>query len=118
MVAPPTVLSCRPIVESLQHDLGISIDTIALALDVDRRTVERWRADRSMPQGKTRERLGELIALRDLLVRMFQTPEATQEWLRSESRYLGGFTPEEILRAGHPERIHADLEGLAAGVYL
>lgn len=118
MTATSVLLSCRPIVDGLQRDLGISTDTIALALDVDRRTVERWRADRSVPQGKTRERLSELVALRDLLIHLFETPETAQEWLRAESRYLGGFTPEEILKAGRPDRVRADLEGLAAGVYL
>lgn len=118
MATSTALLSSRPIVESLQDDLGVSMDTIALALDVDRRTVERWRDDRSSPQGTTRARLGELVALRDLLVRMFETPEAVQGWLRSQSRYLGGFTPEEILRAGRPDRVRADLEGWAAGIYL
>lgn len=118
MSVPSALMGCRSIVEGLQRDLGVSIETIALALDVDRRTVERWRADQSMPQGKTRERLSDLVALRDLLVRIFETPEAAQEWLRTQSRYLGGFTPEEILKAGRPDRVRADLEGLAAGVYL
>lgn len=118
MTASGVLLSCRPVVEGLQHDLGVSIDTIALALGVDRRTVERWRDDRSMPQGKTRERLSELVALRDLMLRIFETPESSQGWLRAQSRYLGGFTPEEILKAGRPDRVRADLEGLASGVYL
>lgn len=118
MADATVLLSYRLIVEGLERDLGISIDTIALALYVDRRTVERWRDDRSVPQGKTRERLRELLALRDLLTRMFETPDTAQEWLQSQSRYLGGFTPQEILRAGRPDRVRADLEGLAAGVYV
>ncbi len=117
-MADVTILSCSPIIEGLERDLGISIETIALALDVDRRTVERWRANQSVPQGKTRERLGELVALRDQLLRMLGTPEAAQAWLAESSRYLGGFTPREALKAGRLDRVRADLEGLAAGVYL
>jgi hypothetical protein len=117
-MAETRVLSCRPIIAELTRDMGITVDTIALALDVDRRTVERWRADQSVPQGRTRERLGELVALRDQLVRMFETPVAIQEWLRTGSRYLGGFTPEEALKAGRLDRVQADLAGLAAGVFL
>jgi len=49
---------------------------------------------------------------------MFETPDVTKDWLRTSSRYLGGFTPEEILRTGRLDRVRADLEGLAAGVYL
>ena len=117
-MADVNVLDCGPIIEGLERDLGISIETVALALDVDRRTVERWRVNQSVPQGKTRERLGELVALRDQLLGMFGTREAAQEWLRASSRYLGGFTPQEALRAGRLDRVRADLEGLAAGVYL
>lgn len=117
-MADVSILNCGPLIEGLERDLGISHETIARALDVDRRTVERWRANQSVPQGKTRERLAELVDLRDRLQRMFGTPEATQEWLRASSRYLGGFTPEEALKAGRLDRVRADLEGLAAGVYL
>ena len=45
MSVPSVLMSCRPIVDGLHRDLGLSIDTIAPALNVDRRTVERWRAD-------------------------------------------------------------------------
>lgn len=117
-MAEVSILNCGPLIEGLERSLGVSLDTIARALDVDRRTVERWRANQSVPQGKTRERLAELVDLRDRLLRMFDTPDAAQAWLLASSRYLGGFTPEEALKAGRVDRVHADLEGLAAGVYL
>lgn len=117
-MARATVLDCGPLIEGLERDLGVSIDTIALALDVDRRTAERWRANQSVAQGKTRQRLGELVALRDRLVRMFGSPEAAREWLGARSRYLGGFTPAEALKAGRLDRVRADLDGLSAGVYV
>ena len=112
------ILDCGPIIESLERDLGISADTIARALDVDRRTVERWRANRSVPQGRTRQRLAELVELRDHLLAMFPSPESAREWLQADSLYLGGFTPVEALKAGRLDRVRADLDGLAAGVYL
>ncbi len=118
VIANVNILSCGPIIQGLERDLGISAEVIALALDVDRRTVERWRADQSVPQGETRQRLGELLTLRDQLLRMFGTREAAQEWLQASSRYLGGFTSREALKAGRLDRLRADLEGLAAGVYL
>jgi uncharacterized protein (DUF2384 family) len=112
------VLSCGPIIDELERDLGISPETIALAVDVNQRTVERWRANDSVPQGRTRERLADLVELRDMLLRMFGTAEAARDWLRAQSRYLGGFTPLEALRAGRIDRVRADLDGLAAGIYL
>ncbi|MBI4493179.1 MAG: helix-turn-helix domain-containing protein [Chloroflexi bacterium] len=111
-------MSCGPLIEGLERDLGISTETIARALNVDRRTVERWRANQSVLQGKTRERLGELLDLHHRLLQMFGSPDAAQEWLGARSLYLGGFTPEEALKAGRLDRVHADLDGLAAGVYL
>ncbi len=113
-----SILDCDRIVEGLERDLGISLETIAQALDVDRRTVERWRANQSVPQGRIRQRLRELIALRDRIVRMFGSEQAAQEWLRASSLYLGGFTPQEALKAGRIDRVRADLDGLAAGIYL
>lgn len=112
------ILKCGPLIEGLARDLGLSAETIARALDVDRRTVDRWRSNQSVPQGKTRERLGELLELRDRLLTQLGTPESIREWLRARSGYLGGFTPEEALKAGRLDRVRADLDGLAAGVYL
>lgn len=117
-MAELSILNCGPLIEGLARDLGLASETIARAVEVDRRTVERWRANQSVPQGRSRARLAELIALRDRLLRTFGTPEFTQEWLRAPSRYLGGFSPEEALKAGRLDRVRADLEGLAAGVYL
>lgn len=117
-MAEASVLDCGSLIQGLERDLGVSLDTIALALDVDRRTVERWRANQSVPQGKTRQRLGELVALRDRLLEMFGTRGTALEWLGASSRYLGWFTPAEALRAGRLDRVRADLDGLAAGVYL
>ena len=110
-------LNVGQLVDALEHDLGISSDTVAQALHVDRRTIERWRSNTSVPQGQTRERLADLIDFRDQLVQMMGVKGA-QHWLRSPSRYLGEFTPEEALKAGRVDRVRADLDGLAAGVYL
>lgn len=117
-MAEATVLDCGPLIEGLERDLGVPLETIALAVDVDRRTVERWRANQSVPQGKTRQRLAELVTLRDRLLEMFGTAQAARDWLDASSRYLGGFTPAEALKAGRLDRVRADLDGLAAGVYL
>ena len=111
-------LGCGPLLEGLERDLGLSSETIARALNVDRRTVERWRANQSAPQGSIRARLAELVALHDQLLRMFGGPEAARAWLEARSLYLGGFTPIEALRAGRVDRVCVDLDGLAAGVYL
>jgi hypothetical protein len=117
-MAEASTLNYGQIIETLECDMGVSTETIALALDVDRRTVERWRTNRSVPQGKIRQRFGELVALHDRLLQAFGTRAVAQDRLRASSRYLGGFTPEEALRAGRLDRVQADLDGLAAVIYL
>ena len=58
------------------------------------------------------------MALRDKLIEVLGSTNAVQEWLQAPSRYLGEFTPEDALKAGRPDRVRADLDGLVAGVYL
>ena len=111
------VLDISPVIDALQRDLGLPADTMAAALNVDRRTVERWRASHTVPQGKTRVRLREFLDLRDHLLAVTGSSEAAKEWLGASSRYLGGFSPLEALRAGRIDRVRADLEGLAGGIY-
>lgn len=113
-----SILESAPLIEDVERNLGLSVTTIAQALEVDRRTVERWRTNASLPQGKTRERLATLVALRDRIVAIMGTPDAARTWLHAPSAYLGGFTPEEALKAGRIDRVQADLDGFAAGIYL
>ena len=108
----------KTVVDGLERDLAIPAEILASALGVDRRTIERWRANQSVPQGKTRERLSELLALRDRLLLVVGTQEAARQWLHAASRYLGDFTPAEALKAGRIDRVSADLDGLAGGIYL
>jgi hypothetical protein len=117
-VAAVNVPDCRLSIEGVERDLGLTAETIALALGVDRRTIDSWRANQSVPQGKPRARLAELLALHDRLLAILGSPTAAQQWLRARSLYLGGVTPEETLRTGRLDRVRADLDGLAAGVYL
>lgn len=113
-----SILDHGHLVDELEQQLGLSAMTIAQALEVDRRTVERWHANKSVPQGKTRARLAELIGLRDYMLDLFGSVDTAQAWLTTPSAYLGGFTPEEALKAGRIDRVRADLDGLAAGIYL
>jgi len=88
-MAAARLLDCGPVIDGLERDLGLAPETVALALDVDRRTVDRWRANQSVPQGETRARLAELLALRERLLAMLGSPEAAQQWLQAGSLYLG-----------------------------
>jgi uncharacterized protein (DUF2384 family) len=60
----------------------------------------------------------EFADLWNQLLRVFGTSEAAQAWLQAPSRYLGGVSPAEALEAGQLDLVCADLDGLAASVYL
>ena len=49
---------------------------------------------------------------------LFTTWEGARDWLSTPSRYLGGFTPLEAMRAGRVDRAREALMALSAGVYL
>ncbi len=64
--------------------------------------------------GKTTKLLG----LRERLLASLGDLEFAREWLKSPSLYLGHLTPLEMLRAGRPDRVEANLEAFDAGVAL
>ena len=105
-------------IAELESDLGLSSDTIGRAIQVGRRTVERWRTNQTAPHGAARQRLADLLALRERLLSQLGESAFVREWLNSSSLYLVGFTPVEALRAGRLDRVLADLDGLASGTFL
>ena len=103
-------------IETLQRDLGLTMDDLALALRVEVRTIQRWRAQGTYPQRDTRDRLATLLRLRQSLLDFFQTSEDARVWLNEPQRYLGWMTPGEALRAGRPDRAEAALEVIREGM--
>jgi hypothetical protein len=49
---------------------------------------------------------------------LFGAPDRVQAWLRADSRYLGGLSPLDALRAGRIDRVEAAVEALASGIFL
>jgi transcriptional regulator with XRE-family HTH domain len=104
--------------ELLQADLDLTARDLAGALDVDRRTLDRWANGKSHPQTEARVRLAALLGLRERLLASFGDPELAREWIHAPSLYLGALTPLEVLRAGRLDRVEANLEAFDAGVVL
>ena len=111
-------LALGQLIERLVAALGLSAGELAQALGVNTRSIERWRTGETHPQRDARQRLGELEALVEHLEQTFATPEARRAWLRDASRYLGGLTPAEALRAGRIDRVEAALEALDSGIFV
>ncbi len=105
-------------IQQLVDELGLSPADIARALNIDTRTLARWRSGATYPQHDGRARLVELLALNHRLRASFQTMEAARGWLGDPSRYLGGLSPRDALRAGRIDRVTAALEALDSGVFL
>src|SRR5215212_285892 len=99
---PAMVLETSPAraIEQIAAELGLTDRDLARILDADTRTLSRWRRGSHYPQTEARRRLGALLALERRLAEGFTTPQARHDWLHAPSRYLGGLTPVEVLRAG------------------
>lgn len=102
----------------IQERLGLTDKDLEAALDVTGRTLDRWRQGAAYPQRDARQRMNELLSLSDALADNFDAPEAIRAWMHAESRYLGGLTPAEAVRAGRIDRVLLALQALEAGVYL
>ncbi len=104
--------------EILQRDLGLSTDELARALQVNPRTIERWRTGDSYPQREARQRLKALGDVHRHLGQTFRDYAGARQWLDDPSRYLGWLTPREVLRAGRFDRVEAALTVLDSGIFI
>ena len=105
-------------VQQIEADLGLPAKDLTGALDVDRKTLDRWVKGETYPQREARKRLIALLGLRDHLAESFDDLAGAREWLNAPARYLGGITPVEALRTGRMDRVEAALEVLESGIFV
>jgi len=108
----------RQALDALEDGIGLPEDALALALGVSRRTLQRWRIGAAYPQQVARQRLTALLQLNQRVRETFDGPDAVRLWFKSPSRYLGGITPAEAIRAGRLDRAEGALEVLHSGIFL
>jgi uncharacterized protein (DUF2384 family) len=113
-----TVLDLGTVLSSLEHDLTLSDKILTAVLDVDARTLDRWRKGDCYPQKEARARIDRLMAIHRRLVDFFTEKQYVRSWMRTDSRYLGGLKPAEVLGAGRIDRVEAALEALASGAFV
>jgi DNA-binding transcriptional regulator YiaG len=114
---PPNRINSQDSLDLLQADLGLSAQDLATILGISLRTLGRWRSGMYiLPQGETRKRLEDLLALRQ---RVHETvrEDATREWLNTRRSYLGNLTPVEVIRAGRADRVLELLNVIDHGLY-
>lgn len=116
----PLILQVTPgqAVRTLRADLGLTPADLQVVLETTPRHIERWGSDQAYPQTKARQHLAELMEFHRHLGAMFIDWGGARDWLKTPSRYLGGFTPLESMRAGRVDRAREALMALSAGVYL
>jgi hypothetical protein len=102
----------------LERDLGLSMKDLQAVLDTTPRNIERWINEQAHPQTKARQQLVQLMGFHDHLEAVFTDWEGVRAWLTAPSRYLGGLTPLDAMRAGRLDRARAGLMALDAGVYI
>jgi uncharacterized protein (DUF2384 family) len=102
----------------LESQLGLSSDDLARTLGVSRRTLERWRSGETYPQREARRRLVELSTYWERVRESFTSADAARGWLHEPSRYLGGLTPADALRAGRIDRAEGAMEVIDSGIFL
>lgn len=108
----------RQAIERLERDLGLTPQDLCGALNISRRTLERWRNGEAYPQRESREKLAELIELNEYFQDGFVSPEDTRQWVHSKSRYLKWATPAEMIRLGKFDQARGALVVIEHGIYL
>lgn len=98
--------------------LALNDADLAVAFAVSPRTLARWRRGNAYPQHEARGKMNQLLTLADTLEDTFDAQSAMHTWMHTESRYLGGLTPAEAIRAGRVDRAQLALTAMEAGVYL
>jgi transcriptional regulator with XRE-family HTH domain len=85
-------------IKQLEDELGLSGKDLAGALNIGRRTLERWLTGETYPRREARRQLAVLLALNTRLRDTFADLEAARTWLHGPNRYLGGIRSIEALR--------------------
>jgi hypothetical protein len=102
----------------LERDLGLTTKDLQAALDTTPRNIERWITEQAHPQTKARQQLVQLMGFHDQLGDVFTDWAGARAWINAPSRYLGGITLVEAIRAGRLDRARAALMALDGGVYI
>ncbi len=89
---------------------------IARATGANVRTAERWRTGQS-PQGRFRDRIGELQAILDLLG-SGMADRAKRDWLEAPNGALGWARPIDRLADGDFDTVRGAAESYAYGDYV
>ena len=91
---------------------------LAAALQVARRTIQRYRNEDTVPARKVRERLARLREISILLEEVFQASEGAITWLYTPVPLLEGRRPIDLMRRGKLDKVITALETYQSGAFV
>lgn len=102
-------------IDQAHQVFGLDYVEVASALGVDRRTIFRYRTNRSVPSPDVRAKLGKMREIAHLLGAVFSSGEAQLEWLYSPVPLLRGRCPIDLIREGELDEVVSVLAGIHTG---
>ena len=106
------------VIEKVHEMFGLNYVDLAAALDVDRRTLLRYRKGVNAPSPKVRIRMEILREIAYLLLEVFETKEAGLEWLYSPVQFMRARRPIDLMRRGDLDQVLSVLAGLYSGAHV
>jgi uncharacterized protein (DUF2384 family) len=107
----------RGTVEDAREALGLNYADLASALNVDRRTLLRYRKENVAPPPQVRERMEQLRGITHLLGEVFESREASLNWLSRPAPLLRRHCPIDLIRRGELSEVLSVLAGLDSGAF-
>lgn len=104
-------------IEEAQRYLGLKNKEVAAVLEVNQRTVYRYKNKRNVPRQHVRERIEKLRELQYLLHEVFDDEDAANSWIYSPVSLLKERRPIDLIRRGELDDIIAVLAGMYSGSY-
>jgi putative toxin-antitoxin system antitoxin component (TIGR02293 family) len=110
--------AARQTLDGVMDTFQLDNADLAAALQVDRRTIQRYRNEDSVPTRKVRERLARLREISILLEEVFQTSEGAITWLYTRVPLLKGRRPIDLMRRGKLDEVITALETYQSGAFV
>lgn len=110
--------TARKTIEGARKTFGLNYVDIASALDVDRRTLLRYRKEMNTPSPKVRDRLEALRQISHLLNLIYVNREDGLTWLYTPVPLLQGRRPIDLMRRGELDEVLSVLAGFYSGAHI
>jgi len=110
--------SAHQAIEGAREDFGLSYEDIADVLDVDRRTLYRYRKEMNTPSKEVRNQLDTLRHISHLLDMIFINRDDGLSWLYTPVPLLQGRRPIDLIRKGELDEVLSVLAGDYSGAFV